>query len=308
MTDRGPIRIGSIADFHRFRRLPAPAHPLISVIDRGSMPEDGPDGELPKRLVLDFYTIALKRCRSGKVKYGQQEYDYDEGLMSFMAPGQVFGIEPDPGHGNVLSGWTVLVHPDFLWNTPLAAKIKGYEYFDYAVNEALFLSPQEEETITRLIRTIDQEHRANVDGFSQDIIIAQLELLLTYSQRFYHRQFITRRIESHRVLDRLEAVLNAYFDGGGAAAQGLPSVHSIARELNLSSNYLSSLLKALTGRSTQQHIHDRLIERAKQELSTTDLTVSEIAYSLGFEYSQSFSKFFKKRTNLSPLEFRRSFN
>jgi len=200
------------------------------------------------------------------------------------------------------------VHPDFLWNTPLAKTIKQYEYFDYSVNEALFLSEKEEAIITGIMQNIQQEYHSNIDKFSQDIIIAQIELLLTYAERFYQRQFITRKITNHKILDQLEDILTDYFNGDGLVENGLPTVQSIAEALSVSPNYLSGLLKVLTGQSTQQHIHDKLIEKAKEKLSTTDLSVTEIAYELGFEHPQSFNKLFKAKTSLSPSEFRHSFN
>ncbi len=202
----------------------------------------------------------------------------------------------------------LLVHPDFLWNTPLAKTIKQYEYFDYSVNEALFLSEKEETTIACIMQSIQQEYHSNIDKFSQDLIIAQLELFLKYAERFYHRQFITRKITNHKILNRLEDILTEYFGSDDLMKKGLPTVQYIAETLNVSANYLSVLLKVLTGQSTQQHIHDKLIEKAKEKLSVSDLSVSEIAYELGFEHSQSFSKLFKTKTNLSPLEFRQSFN
>jgi AraC-like DNA-binding protein len=202
----------------------------------------------------------------------------------------------------------LLIHPDFLWRTPLARKIKQYEYFGYSVNEALHLSEKEETTIVNLIQSIQQEYRSNIDQFSQDVIIANLDLLLTYSDRFYHRQFITRKIANHKILERLEDLLTAWFKSDDLQKNGLPTVQYIAGALNVSPNYLSVLLKTLTGQSTQQHIHDKLIEKAKEKLSTTSLSVSEIAWELGFEHSQSFSKLFKSKTNLSPLEFRQAFN
>jgi len=200
------------------------------------------------------------------------------------------------------------VHPDFLWNTPLAKSLKQYEYFDYSVHEALFLSEKEEITIIGLMQNIQQEYHSNIDKFSQNVMIAQLELLLNYADRFYHRQFITRKITNHKILNRLEDMLNEYFNSDDLIKKGLPTVQHIAATLNVSPNYLSGLLKTLTGQSTQQHIHDKLIEKAKEKLSTTDLSVSEIAYELGFEHPQSFSKLFKTKTNFSPLEFRQSFN
>jgi len=259
-------------------------------------------------LVLDYYNISLKRNFSGKFHYGQQDYDFDEGIMFFIAPGQVFRVEHDANQRVQQSGWMLLIHPDFLWNTPLAKSIRQRGYFDYSVNEALFLSSKEEDIITGIIRTIHQEYQNNIDKFSQDIIISQIETLLNYAERFYHRQFITRKITNHQVLDRLENILEEYFTTGDLIKKGLPSVHDIAARLNVSPNYLSGLLKVLTGQSTQQHIHGKLIEKAKEKLSTTDASISEIAYDLGFEHPQSFSKLFKTKTKLSPLEFRQSFN
>jgi len=258
--------------------------------------------------VLDFYSIALKRTSNTKIKYGQQGYDFDEGVLFFMAPSQVFSIEVDKDVIPKHSGWLLLIHPDFLWNTPLAKNIKKYAYFDYAVNEALFLSDKEEAIIYNIIQNIRQEYHSNIDRFSQDVIIAQLDLLFTYAERFYERQFITRKIVNHQVLDRLEKLLSGYFDSNDLAIKGLPTVQFISETLNISPGYLSSLLKVLTGQSTQQHIHNKLIEKAKEKLSTTRLSVSEIAYELGFEHPQSFSKLFKTKTNISPLEFRQSFN
>jgi AraC family transcriptional activator of pobA len=300
-------RIKTISEFHQFRNLPKPEHPSISVIDVGLFNNQVHDY---KRMsfVYDFYCIALKRNFSARMRYGQQAYDFDEGIMFFMAPGQVFGIDINRNTEMKQSGWMLLIHPDFLWNTPLAKTIKHCEFFDYSVNEALFLSDKEEAIIAAILQNIEQEYRANIDKFSQDIIIAQLELLLTYSERFYHRQFITRKMTNHQVLDRLEHLLNVYFDGDEIAQKGLPTVTCVAQELNISPSYLSGLLKVLTGLNTQQHIHQKLIDKAKERLSTTNLSVSEIAYELGFEHPQSFSKLFKTKTNFSPLEFRQSFN
>lgn len=301
-----PTRFRSLSEFHRYRGLPAPEHPLISVLNLGAIERQAWEAVGSESLVFDFYSIALKRNFPAKARYGQQVYDFDEGVMSFMAPGQVFGREAVPGAEFNPSGWLLLIHPDFLWNTALAKTIRNYEFFSYAVHEALFLSEKEELTIGGLITDLEREYRANLDAFSHDIIAAQLELLLGYCQRFYQRQFLTRRITNHRILDRLEAWLKDSLDADAVARQGLPTVQVAAQKLNLSAHYLSSLVKTLTGQTTQQFIHSGLIEKAKLELSTTDLTVSEIAFRLGFEHSQSFSKLFKKRTNLSPLEFRRS--
>lgn len=300
-----PLRFKIITEFLSFRKLPKAEHPLISVFNLGSLGVQDWSGAEPVYLVFDFYSISLKRNFPAKVKYGQQVYDFDEGVMSFMAPGQVFGVEPLPDTESHPDGWMLLIHPDFLWNTTLAKTIKTCEFFDYSVAEALFLSEKEEATVTAIIENIEHEYHANIDTFSQDIIVAQIELLLTYSQRFYNRQFLTRKITNHRILDRLEELLTQAFQGDGAR-RGLPTVQSVAAALNISPHYLSELLTVLTGQSTQQHIHDKLIEKAKEELSGTDLTVSEIAFRLGFEHSQSFSKLFKKKTSLAPLDFRRS--
>ncbi len=299
-------RIRSITEFHEFRQLPKPQHPLISVVNVEDIQHR--PGEESMSLVLDYYNISLKRNFSGKFRYGQQDYDFDEGVMFFIAPGQVFRVEHDTRQLVRQSGWMLLIHPDFLWNSPLAKSIRQREYFDYAVNEALFLSRKEEDTITGIIRTIHQEYHNNIDRFSQDIIISHLDTLLNYAERFYHRQFITRKITNHQILDRLEKLLEEYFTAGDLIRKGLPAVHDIAARLNISPNYLSSLLKVLTGQSTQQHIHGKLIEKAKEKLSTTNATISEIAYDLGFEHPQSFSKLFKTKTKVSPLEFRQSFN
>lgn len=298
-------RIKTISEFHRTKKLEEPEHPLISVIDYAAV--DVSLEDMDKSWVLDFYMIALKRNMNGKIKYGQQEYDFDEGIMFFISPGQVYKIERMPGSSPNRSGWMLLIHPDFLWSTPLAKSIKQYEFFDYSINEALFLSKKEEATMYGIIENLEHEYRANIDKFSQNIIISQVETLLHYSERFYNRQFITRKKAAHKVVNRLEELLAFHFNSDHLAVKGLPTVQCIAQSLNLSPKYLSSLLKAVTGQNTQHHIHEKLIEKAKEKLSTTDLSVSEIAYELGFEHSQSFSKLFKDKTSLSPLEFRQSF-
>lgn len=306
MNNKKILRIKTISELHQLRGLPKPEHPLISVINLETL-HRRPNTE-PISLVYDFYSIGLKRNCNIKFRYGQQEYDFDEGVMYFMSPNQVLTIHPGTGEGHQQTGWMLLIHPDFFWNTPLAKTIKQYEYFDYSVNEALFLSEKEEATIIGILQNIQQEYHSNIDKFSQDIIISQIGVLLNYSERFYHRQFITRKITNHKILDQLETLLNGYFNKDDLSEKGLPTVQYVASELNVSPNYLSGLLNVLTGQSTQQHIHNKLIEKAKEKLSTTDLSVSEIAYSLGFEHPQSFSKLFKTKTKLSPVEFRLSFN
>ncbi len=302
MANKQLHQVRTISEFHRLKGLPRPEHPLISLIDYSAIRHSPENNHI--RWVYDFYSISLKRNFGVKIKYGQQEYDFDEGTMFFIAPGQVFSIEASLDSADK-SGWMLLIHPDFLWNAPLAKTIRTYDYFGYSVHEALFLSEKEETIICGIMENIKQEYHANIDKFSQQIITAQLEVLLNYADRFYHRQFITRKITNHQVLDRLEALLNNYFSGN-ILAEGLPTVQSIAGQLNLSPDYLSTLLKVTTGQTTQQHIHEKLIAKAKEKLAATNLSVSEIAYELGFEHSQSFSKLFKIKTSLSPLAFRAS--
>lgn len=297
----------TITEYHRAAGLPNPAHPLISLVHMDELNRPLAEGSF--NMIYDFYSISMKRVKHGKFKYGQQASDFDEGVLFFMSPGQVFGVEIEKG--SVMhrpEGWMILVHPDFLWNTPLAKTIRQYEFFSYSVYEALYLSDKEETMLTTIAQNIEQEYHANIDRFSGSVIIAQLELLLTYSERFYQRQFITRKVASHELLTKLEDMLSDYFNSGALAQKGLPSVTYIAENLNISPGYLSGLLKSLTGQNTQQHLHNKLIELAKEKLSTTNLSVSEIAYALGFEHLQSFSKLFKTKTSLSPLEFRHYFN
>jgi AraC family transcriptional activator of pobA len=306
MEQRPTRRIKTISEFHRLRGLSQPDHPLISVVNYADIQRPVDISET--NWVFDFYQISIKRGMNAKLRYGQQEYDFDDGVVFFASPNQVFRIEPAPNPTTKRSGWILLIHPDFFWNTPLAKTIKQYEFFDYSVNEALFLSEKEEKTLNDIIENIKQEYRANIDKFSKQIIISQIESLLSYSERFYNRQFITREKSNHQILERLEKIVIGYFNADDLVSKGLPTVQYIADKLNVSPKYLSSLLTVLTGQSTQQYIHDKLIEKAKEKLSTTNLSVSEIAYELGFEHSQSFSKLFKNKTQLSPLKFRASFN
>jgi AraC-like DNA-binding protein len=299
-------RVKTVTEFHRTRKLSAPEHPLISVVNYADvkiLPEYH-----DKSWVFDFYFISLKKHICGKITYGQQAYDFDEGVMFFISPGQVFSIEKSPNPSPERSGWMLLIHPDFFWNTPLAKSIRNYEYFDYSINEALFVSKKEEVTMLAIIDNIKQEYHANIDNYSQSIIISQVETLLNYSERFYNRQFLTRKKANHTILNNLEDLLSNYFRSDDLINKGLPTVQYIGENLNISPKYLSNVLKVLTGLTAQQHIHEKLMEKAKEKLSTTELSVGEIAYELGFEHPQSFSKLFKSKTNLSPLEFRRAFH
>ena len=297
----------TISEFYRSIHAPAPQHPLISVLDVGTVPHV--DRDEPMTMVLDFYSISVKRMANVNVKYGQHPFDFNEGILSFMSPNQVFSMAADNKDEAVKkSGWVIYIHPDFIWNTPFAKTIRQYDFWSYSLHEALFLSAKEEAVITGIIQNIRQECEANIDSFSKPIIISHLDNLLNYADRFYHRQFITREKANHQLLDRLETVLNAYVKHDSWTKEGLPTVQYVADQLHLSPKYLSNLLRVLTGQNTQQHIHDKLIERAKEKLSTTDLSVSEIAWALGFEHVQSFSKLFKSKTNVTPMAFRQSFN
>ena len=265
-------------------------------------------GTEPISFIFDFYLIAHLTFFNATFKYGQKEYDFDNGVLSFMAPNQVFGLEFNSAEASRSSGWLIMIHPDFLFNTPLEKTIHRYKFFDYSLSEALNISEKEELILTGVIENIEQEYHSNIDKFSQEIIVSHIEVLLNYSQRFYQRQFITRNVANHKILERIEEVLSNYFDTGDLSKKGLITVQYISDELNISPNYLSELLKTLTGQSTQQHIHDKLIFKAKELLSTTNKSVSEISFELGFEHLPSFSKLFKAKTALSPLEFRQSFN
>jgi AraC family transcriptional activator of pobA len=306
MSATEPLRIKTIGEYHHLAGLSRPEHPLISVVNMADIRWVTMDPPVSK--TLDFYTISLKRHNHNNFRYGQQQYNAQDGVMYFMAPGQVFGPPVRQEEPKQTTGWGLYIHPDFLWNTPLAKTIRRYEYFDYAVNEALVLTQKEEATMISIIQNIQAEYDANMDKFSQDIIISHIETLLNYSDRFYNRQFLSRKIENNQVLDKLEDLLNDYFGGKELLAYGSPSVQYVAEKLNISPNYLSGMLKTLTGRNTQQHIQDRMLEKAKQIISTTELTVSEISYELGFDHPQSFSRLFKAKTGLSPLEFRQTFN
>ena len=303
-------RFKTISEFLQFRQLPKPEHPLICVFKVESV--DSLNLIEPASWIYDFYCVGLKRVANAqeiKLKYGQQTYDYDEGILSLISPNQVLSLSIDPSAVRLKqSGWMMLVHPDFLWNTPLAKTINQYDFWDYSVHEALFLSEKEESLLVDILKTIQQECHSNLDQFSKRIIVSHLETLFNYADRFYHRQFITREKSSHQILERLESLLNTYFSNRDLLSKGLPTVGHIADSLNVSPKYLSSLLKVLTGQNTQQHIHEKLIEKAKEKLSTTELSVSEIAYELGFEHLQSFSKLFKAKTDQSPLEFRDTFH
>lgn len=291
----------SLSDLHRVLGLPKPLHPMISFTDIKDIKISSE--ELGNTYILNFYKISYKSNLCGQAKYGQHYYDFGEGGLVYTAPNQIFELNHQPS-----TGFLLLIHPDFLLSYPLLKKIKQFGFFEYSANEALHISEKEKETIFSIFKIINEELHHRIDDFSQDVIISQVELLLNYSNRFYKRQFITRKAVNNDVLQKLEEILDDSFNNERTLTQGIPTVQFLAEQLNISPNYLSDLLRSLIGQSTQQYIHNKLIEKAKEKLSTTNLTVSEIAYELGFEHSQSFSKLFKTKTNQSPLKFRQSFN
>ena len=301
-TIQGPVILNSISEMHRAMEIPEPEHPLISIVNFKDIRQHSEI--LEHGLVLNVYMIALKKDYKGKVKYGQNFYDFDEGMMSFIAPGQIC-YQNEPGY-EPLAGSMLIFHPDYLRGYALDKNIKAFEFFSYAANEALYLSKKEEVMIEGIFANIAQEYTNNIDNFSQDVIVSQIELLLNYSNRFYNRQFITRKNVNNDLLTKLEDILENHFKN--SENTGLPTVKYLADSLNVSASYLSDMLRTHTGQNAQQHIHNKLIEKAKEVLTTTPLSVSEIAYQLGFEYPQSFSKLFKTKTNVSPLEYRKMFN
>lgn len=297
-----PQKFESLSDLHKVFGLKKPLHPLVSFINIKDI-KINPD-ELSSTMILNFYKIAYKTDVCNQARYGQNYYDFGEGGLIFTAPNQVF----ESPNGKANSGYLLFFHPDLLLSYPLAKKIKEYGFFSYAANEALHLSEKEKDTILSVFTIIEEELNSRIDDFSQDVMIAQIELLLSYSNRFYKRQFITRKAVNHSLLEKFEEILNNYFNNSALLEQGIPTVHFLAEKLNISPSYLSDLLRSLTGHGAQQHIHQKLNTLAKEKLSTTQLSISEIAYELGFEHPQSFSKFFKKMTKTSPIEFRESLN
>lgn len=295
-------KVNSISELHQMLGLPKPLHPLISLVDNTKMVVDST--YLKSAFLFNFYKISYKKTLSGTVGYGQGYYDFNEGGMVFTAPNQLISII---GDDREYEGYSLLIHPDFIRNYPLAKNIKSYGFFSYEANEALHLSDKEKTAILGVLTHIQQELDATIDDFSQDVIISFIEVLLNYSNRFYKRQFITRKAVNHDLLQQMEVLLTNYFENGETLGKGLLTVEHLAQALNLSPKYLSDMLRTLTGQNAQQHIHEKLIEKAKEYLSTSQLSVAEVAYQLGFEHPQSFNKIFKRKTNVTPLEFRASF-
>lgn len=276
-------------------------NPLVSVIDFSKC------GEITKGLKrLGFYTVFLKEVKCGDLIYGRQTYDYQEGTLVFVAPGQVIGVVDD---GTVAKpkGWALLFHPDLLRGTPLAKEIHSYSFFSYKSNEALHLSEKEKEVVLECFRNIEHELEHDIDKHSKRLITSNIELFLNYCVRFYDRQFITRDNVNKDALSRLEDIINDYYQSGKSAENGLLTVSYCADALHLSPNYLGDLIKKETGLSPQAHIRNALIGIAKDCLADPQLTVNEISWKLGFQYPQHFTRMFKKETGQSPKEYRDSF-
>ncbi|WP_416439981.1 helix-turn-helix domain-containing protein [Leeuwenhoekiella sp. A16] len=298
-----PFIFNSISTLHTALGVSKPLHPLISLLDYGNVKADV--AELSKGMVLNFYKISFKKNFKGKIKYGQGHYDFDEGNLSFHAPGQLVKVLEEEAD---YSGITLLFHPDLIRGYSLASKIKEFGFFSYGLTEALYLSDKERTMMIGIFNTIENELQASIDNFSQDIMISQLEQLLNYSNRFYNRQFITRKLVNNDLVVKMETYLEDYFNTEKTLTKGIPSVYDLAEHLKVSSRYLGDMLRAHTGKSTQYYIQQKLIEHAKYLLTATDLSVAEIAYQLGFERPQSFNRIFKQKTNQSPLQFKNSLN
>lgn len=296
-----PAIFKSISAFFRDLGMPAPLHPLVALIkydsDKISRENAG------RTFLLDFYKVSFKEYFGGHVKYGQGHYDFEEGGLAFLAPNQLTTMSTDESCYE--DGYTLCFHADLIRNYQLGRNIHQYGFFAYNVNEALFVSEKEKKVLIGLFESIASELDNNTDAFSQDVLVSQIELLLNYSNRFYNRQFLTRKAVHHDLISQMDAYLEHHFTNQPG---GIPTVHELAQQLNVSPRYLTDMLKSLTGHSAQQFIHDRLVERAKTIISTTRLTIAEIAYQLGFEHPQSFNKLFKRATNVTPNSYRKSFN
>jgi AraC-like DNA-binding protein len=293
------IQIKTISEIHRFLNVEKPLHPLVSVC------KHLPDMNLSitnTKVFFDFYIISFKSDIKGSIEYGRNTYDFEEGTMLFSAPGQVFNITDDPIID--LKGWTIFVHPELLLKSELHKAIQHYSFFSYDVNEALHISEKEKVILTEFVNNIKNEIAQNLDRHSQDLIIHNLQSILKYSQRFYDRQFLTRSSKNKDFVIQFEHYLNDYFNADNIVDKGLPTMVQCGNALNMSGHYLSDLLKLETGKTIKEHIHLKIIEKAKYQLLNSSISVKSLAYDLGFEYPQYFSRFFKTKTGLSPSEYR----
>lgn len=293
-----PYILETISEQHQYLGLLMPDNPLINVFRFEDMKIQ--DLESLGHFMLGFYCISIKKNFKGELKYGQQYYDHNKGVMTFISPNQLLLHNSEESSSE---GICLCFHPEFLNGYLLRKTVKNYGFFSYKINEALYISEQEEKIIEHIFESIKIESNKKFDAFSKDVIIAQIELLLQYSNRFYNRQFSSSKQMNEDILIRLENLLDNYFNH----QNGFPTVQYVSKQLNISPNYLSNFLRNTTGQTTQQHIHNKVIEKAKQLLTTTVLSIGEIAYQLGFEYPQSFNKLFKNKVSISPLEYRNSF-
>lgn len=273
-------------------------HPLVSVIDLSKARKIR-----HMRHTFGFYTLFLKEVKCGNLIYGRQYYDYQEGTIVAIAPGQVAGVE-DNGEVFQPKGWALVFHPDLIRGTQLGRNIRSYSFFSYEANEALHLSEQERAIVVDCLHKIRTETEHAVDKHTRRLITANIELLLDYCVRFYERQFLTRSQVNSDLLIRFESLLDAYFASDRPQSEGLPSVKYFAEQLHLSANYFGDLIKKETGRTAQDHIQLKLIDIAKERIFDVRKSVSEIAYELGFKYPQHFTRLFKKLTGLTPKEYR----
>jgi AraC-like DNA-binding protein len=287
----------SISDLHKNNGYPPPEHPMLSILTCQELTKCSWGG----KFTTDFYMISLKKIKSGTFMYGKTRYDHENGSMSFVKPRQVVEIN------NVeLSekAFVIFVHEDYLSGNPLHNEIKKYGYFDYEINEALHLSPAEEQIMWELYDKIALEYRGNQDEFSKDIILTHFDSILKYAQRFYKRQFINRTVLAGSMVSKFNDALNSYFEEGKLQKEGLPTVTVMASQLNTSARYLSDLLKQETGKTALDHIHIYLIDEAKNLLLSSDNTIAETAYQLGFENPPYFTRLFKKEVGVTPNEYR----
>lgn len=297
------IRIDNITLLNQVLNQGSTKHPLISIVDFSKVDLSALSENTKQKFSNSFYSILLKKLKVGSLQYGRGNYDFQEGSLFFMSPNQVFSIE-NPKVEDCIYGWGIYFHPDLILGTSLFSKLNEYSFFNYNTNEALHLSEQEKTTLSDIVNAIDAEMERPIDKHSRTVIVSSLELLLNHCMRFYDRQFMTRDTVNNDAISKFEKYLKSYFNSELPIDNGLPTVKQCAEEVNLSINYLTDLLKKETGKSTQEHIHYYVLEVAKNKLSNVNKSVSEIAYELGFEYPQYFSKLFKNKTGFTPVEYR----
>lgn len=294
------IHLKSISDINAIIQSKT-KHPLVAVIDFSKSDEYTEEGT---RLSSDFYSIMFKNYCSNHIRYGRKSYDFQEGSLICIAPKQVITMDNEIEKKEDMMGWGLFFHPDLLRGTSLGNKMKEYTFFSYETSEALHLSEKEKQILYDCILKIENELQENIDNHSQNLIVTNIELLLNYCSRYYERQFITRKISNSYIVAQVESLLMDYFKSEKQKENGLPTVSYLAENIHLSASYLSDLLKKETGMNAQHHIHYFLIEEAKNILLNTNNSVSEVAYTLGFEYPQYFSKLFKQKTGKTPLEYK----